>query len=334
MPDLTSTYLGLTLRNPLVASSSPLTESVDAIRRLEDAGIGAVVLPSLFEEQLRLESDALQSDLERGVHEFPEATSYLPDLPSYNMGPEGYLELIRKAKQATGIPIIASLNGTTDGGWLNYSRLMEQAGADAIELNLYTVEADVSRSSFDVEYRHVEAVKHVAGAVRVPVAVKLSPYFTAMGHFAVRLARAGARGLVLFNRFYQPDLDPVHLEVVPRLELSRPSELLLRLHWVAILHGKVDVSLAITGGVHGALDVVRSVMAGARATMMASALLANGPEHVRGLLGDLARWLEEHEYQSIGQMTGSMSQNAIPNPTDLERGNYLKVLSSYAPIRP
>lgn len=333
MIDLSTTYLGLPLRNPLVASASPLTESVEGIRRLEEAGIAAVVLPSLFEEQLRLESDALDRDLERGVDGYAESTTYLPDLPNYNMGPDSYLELIRNAKRQSSIPVIASLNGSTVGGWLNYALLMQQAGADAIELNLYTVEADPGPTSLEVEQRDVEVVRQVAAAIGIPVAVKLSPYFTALANLARRLAEAGAGGLVLFNRFYQPDFDPDRREMVPRLELSRPSELLLRLHWVALLHGRVPVSLAITGGVHQAEDVVKSVMVGADVTMMTSALLAHGVFHVRSVLDDLRQWLEVHEYQSIREMRGSMSQSASPNPAEWERGNYLKVLSSYPPVR-
>jgi dihydroorotate dehydrogenase (fumarate) len=306
---------------------------VDGILQLEDAGIAAVVLPSLFEEQLRLESDALDSDLERGVDGYAEATTYLPDLPSYHMGPDGYLELIRAAKQRCGIPVIASLNGSTVGGWLEYARLMEQAGADAIELNLYTVEADPSRTSQEVEQRDVDVVRQVAAAVRIPVAVKLSPYFSALANLARRLTEAGAAGLVLFNRFYQPDVDPERREMVPRLELSRPSELLLRLHWVALLHGRGPASLAITGGVHRAEDVVKSVMVGADVTMLASALLANGVPQVRTILDGLRHWLDAHEYESVRQMRGSMSQGASPNPAEWERGNYLKVLSSYPPVR-
>ncbi|HYL62823.1 MAG TPA: dihydroorotate dehydrogenase-like protein [Candidatus Methylomirabilis sp.] len=333
MVDLTTKYLGLTLRNPLIASASPLTESIQNILQMEDAGIAAVVLPSLFEEQLQLESEALDQDLSRGVDEFPEAITYLPNLISYNMGPDGYLELIRAARQRAAIPVIASLNGSTRGGWLTYAKEMEQAGASAIELNLYNIESDVNRSSHEVERSYCEIVEQVKTSVKIPVAVKVSPFFSAMANMARRLNHAGADGLVLFNRFYQPDFDPENLELVPRLELSRPYELLLRMHWVAILYGKVDASLAITGGVHETDDVLKSIMAGASAVMMTSALLQNGIRHAHRVLEELRRWTEDHEYRSIRQMTGCMSQGAVAHPGAFERGNYMKVLSSYSLIR-
>jgi dihydroorotate dehydrogenase (fumarate) len=333
MVDLTTKYLGLTLRNPLVASASPLAESVQNIVQMEDAGIAAVVLPSLFEEQLQLESETLDEDLSRGVDEFSEAVTYLPNLTSYNMGPDGYLELIQNATRRVAIPIIASLNGSTPGGWLTYAREMERAGATAIELNLYTIESDVNRPSHEVERSYCEIVEQVKANVKIPIAVKISPFFSAMANMARRLAHAGADGLVLFNRFYQPDFDPETLEVIPRLELSRPYELLLRMHWTAILYGKVDASLAVTGGVHETEDVLKAVMAGASAVMMTSALLQNGIRHAHRIIEALKRWLEDHEYQSIRQMTGCMSQGAIAHPGALERGNYMKVLSSYSLTR-
>jgi dihydroorotate dehydrogenase (fumarate) len=333
MIDLTTQYLGLSLRNPLVASASPLTGSVDNLRSMEDAGIAAVVLPSLFEEQLRIESDTLDKDLWRGVEEFAEAVTYLPELSTYNMGPDGYLELIQEAKRRVQIPVIASLNGCTPGGWLTYAKEMEQAGADALELNLYTIEADPSRISKDVEDTYCDLVVQVKANVQIPVAVKLSPYFSAMANMARRLASSGADGLVLFNRFYQPDFDPEKLEVVPRLELSHRYELLLRLHWVAILYGKVDASLAVTGGVHETEDVLKVIMAGASAAMMTSALLQNGIRHIHRLLEGLMRWMADHEYESIRQMTGSMSQGSVAHPAAFERGNYMQVLSSYSLMR-
>jgi len=333
MVDLTTKYLGLTLRNPLVASASPLTESIQNIVQMEDAGIAAVVLPSLFEEQLRVESETLDRDLSRGVEEFPEALNYLPNLDSYNMGPDGYLELIQKAKRRVAIPIIASLNGSTPGGWLGYAKDMEQAGATAIELNLYTVEADANRTSQQVERSYCDVVEQVKASVKIPVAVKLSPFFSAMANMARRLTNSGADALVLFNRFYQPDFDPQNLEVVPRLELSRRHELLLRLHWTAILYGKVDANLAITGGVHETEDVLKAVMAGASAVMMTSAFLQNGIRHAHRILEELSRWIEDHEYSSIQQMTGCMSQGAVAHPAAFERGNYMKVLSSYSLLR-
>jgi dihydroorotate dehydrogenase (fumarate) len=329
MIDLTTTYLGLTLKNPLVASASPVCDSLDKIRRLEDHGIAAVVLPSLFEEQLRLESETLDEDLFRGADSFAESLNYFPDLTTYNLGPEGYLELIRKAKASVSLPIIGSLNGVSAGGWIRYAREMEQAGADAIELNLYSIVTDPELTAGDVERSYTELVREVKQSVGVPVAVKLSPFFSAPANIAKLLDRAGANALVLFNRFYQPDLDLELLEVVPNLTLSRPQELLLRLHWVAIIFGRVAADLAITGGVHSAQDVLKAVMAGARVTMMTSALLSRGVEHLDTVLRDLLSWMEEHEYESISQMCGSMSQRNVPNPAAFERANYIRVLSSY-----
>ncbi|HKT46077.1 MAG TPA: dihydroorotate dehydrogenase-like protein [Candidatus Acidoferrales bacterium] len=333
MIDLTTNYLGMRLRNPLIASASPLTESIENILQLEEAGIAAIVLPSLFEEQLQVESETLDNDLSRGVDEFPEATSYLPNLTQYNLGPDGYLTLIREARRRTSIPIIASLNGSTPGGWVEYATMMEQAGANAIELNLYTVEADVNRTSVEVEGGYCELVERVKGAVRVPIAVKLSPFFSSMANMARRLSEAGADGLVLFNRFYQPDFDAETLEVMPRLELSRRSELLLRIRWAAILYGKVDASLAVTGGVYEAVDAVKCAMAGASAVMMTSALLANGIRHAHRVLEGLKQWIRDHEYSSFRQMIGCMSQGSVAHPGAFERGNYMKVLSSYSLLR-
>ena len=333
MIDLTTKYLGLTLQNPLIASASPLTESIQNIVQLEDAGIAAVVLPSLFEEQLRVESETLDEDLSRGVDEFPEASTYLPNLTSYNMGPDGYLELIRNAKRRVRIPVIASLNGTTPGGWLGYAKDMEQAGASAIELNLYTIESDADRTSEMIERGYCQVVELVKSKVQIPVAVKISPFFSSVAHMARKLSNSGADGLVLFNRFYQPDFDPQNLEVIPRLELSCRYELLLRMHWTAILYGKVDASLAVTGGVHEAEDVLKSVMSGAATAMMTSAILANGIRHAHRILEELRRWLEDHEYHSITEMTGCMSQGAVADPAAFERGNYMKVLSSYSLMR-
>jgi dihydroorotate dehydrogenase (fumarate) len=329
MIDLTTKYLGLKLRNPIVASASPLTDSVDNIRRLEDHGIAAVVLPSLFEEQLNVESEAVDSDLSRGSEGFSEAITYLPDLLTYNLGPDGYLKLIRKAKASVRVPIIASLNGVSRGGWLRYAHEMEQAGADAIELNIYSLVTDPSRTGAEVEQDYCDLVREVTQMVHIPVAVKLSHFFTAAANLAKRLDASGANALVLFNRFYQPDLDIETLEVVPSLTLSHSTELLLRLHWIAIIFGHVKADLAITGGVHGANDVIKSVMAGARVTMMTSALLQNGIGHLDSVRASLVRWMEEHEYSSIQQMCGSMSQRNVPDPAAFERANYMRVLSSY-----
>ena len=330
MIDLRMRYMGLTLKNPVVASSSPLTESLESLLRLEDAGVAAVVLPSLFEEQLTLESTALDEDLWRGAQEFAEAVTYLPDLENYNTNPDGYLELIRQAKSRLAIPVCASLNGSTPRGWTRYAYEIEQAGADALELNLYSIETDTHRSSEAVEDAFCELVHNVKATVKISVAVKLSPFFSSIPHMAKRLDRAGADALVLFNRFYQPDFDIQNLEVVPRLTLSEPHELLLRLHWVAILFDRVRPSLAITGGVHSSEDVLKSLMAGASVAMMTSALLKNGPRYAHRVLEGLVRWMSENEYESLGQMQGSMSHRSLSNPSAFERGNYMKVLSSYA----
>jgi dihydroorotate dehydrogenase (fumarate) len=329
MIDLKTKYLGLSLENPIVASASPLSESVERIRQLEDAGVSAVVLPSLFEEQITLEGQALDSDLSRGTESFPESLSYFPDMTDYNLGPENYLDLILAAKGAVGIPVIASLNGSTRGGWTRYARLMEQAGANAIELNIYNLPTDPGKTAAQVEERYCELVSEVRGAVGIPLAVKLSNFFTAIPNVAKALDSAGADALVFFNRFYQPDFDIEALEVVPNLALSNSNELLLRLHWVGIVYGHVKADLAVTGGVHTGGDVLKSMMAGARVAMMTSALLRNGLGHVRVVLDDVKRWMEEHEYDSIRQMQGCMSQRSSANPAAFERGNYMKVLSSY-----
>ncbi len=333
MIDLGTTYLGLSLKSPIVASASPLCESIRNLRQLEDAGVAAAVLPSLFEEQLNLESSYVDSDLSRGAESYPESLSFLPDLQTYNLGPDGYLELIRRAKQAVSIPIIASLNGITPGGWLRYASLMEQAGADAIELNIYSIPTDPRRRGAELEQEFCDIVRAIKQRIRIPLAVKLSPFFTSPANLAGRFAEAGAKGLVLFNRFYQPDFDLELLEIVPTLTLSHPSELLLRLHWIAILYGNVSADLAVTGGVHSAEDVLKSMMAGARVAMMTSALLRNGPMYAREVLADIARWMEDHEYESIRQMCGSMSYRSVLDPGKFERSNYMRVLSSYT-VRP
>lgn len=329
MSDLSTKYLGLNLKSPLVASASPLCESVDNIKRLEDHNLAAVVLPSLFEEQLDLESMAVDADLARGTDSFPESTNFFPDLQTYNLGPDGYLELIRHAKESVRIPIIASLNGTSSGGWLQYARLMEEAGADAIELNIYSIVTDPAVSGQEVEQSYIDLVRHLKHSIRIPVAVKISQFFSAPANMAVRLDEARADGIVLFNRFYQPDFDIDQLEITPSLVLSRPEELLLRLHWTAILYGHVRGDLGITGGVHSARDVVKCILAGAKVAFMTSALLRNGVQHAAHVLTELNRWLDEHEYSSVQQMCGSMSHGAVADPSAFERGNYMKVLSSY-----
>jgi dihydroorotate dehydrogenase (fumarate) len=327
--DLSTTYLGLKLRNPLVASSSPMCEDVGNVRRIEDAGASAVVLHSLFEEQIEVESDDLDRWIRQGSELSPEASSHLPELTHKVMGPERYLTHIAKCKQAVRIPIIASLNGITTGGWLRYARQMEQAGADALELNIFYIPVDSDQSAADVEQRYVDLVKAVKAEVRIPVAVKLAPYFSSMANIARRLDAAGANGLVLFNRFYQPDYDLEALEVVPNLILSNSHELLLRLHWIAVIYGSIHADLALTGGVHSATDVVKAMMAGARVAMMTSALLKRGIGFLDTLCTELLVWMGEHQYDSIRQMQGSMSRSAVAHPAAFERANYMKVLGSY-----
>jgi dihydroorotate dehydrogenase (fumarate) len=329
MIDLGTSYMGLKLKNPIVASASPLCDSVDKICLLEEHGIAAVVLPSLFEEQLILESESVDADLSRGAEAFPESPSFLPDLMDYNLGPDGYLELIRKAKESVSVPVIGSLNGVSPGGWVRYARDMQQAGADAIELNIYSLVTDPSRTASQVESDYCDLVRTMRETLTIPIAVKISHFFSAVANFASRVDTSGANALVLFNRFYQPDLDIEQLEVVPSLTLSHPSELLLRLHWIAIIHGHIGADMAVTGGVHSAQDVLKSVMAGARVAMMTSALLQNGVEHLDTVRAGIIRWMEEHEYESINQMCGSMSQKNVPDPAAYERANYMRVLSSY-----
>jgi dihydroorotate dehydrogenase (fumarate) len=328
--DLSTTYLGLRLKNPLVASSSPMCEDVGNIRRMEDAGAAAVVLHSLFEEQITLESDALDESFARGSGLSPEALTHFPELRHRVMGPEAYLSHIVKCKQAVRIPVIASLNGTTNGGWLTYAKQMEQAGADALELNIYYIPVDPDRTGEQVEQQYVDLVKAVKSEVRVPVAVKLGPFFSSMANMARRLDAAGADSLVLFNRFYQPDYDLEQLEVVPNLILSNSHDLFLRLHWIAVLYGTVKADLALTGGVHTATDVVKAMMAGSRIAMMTSALLKRGISYLDTLSTELLIWMGEHEYDSIRQMQGSMSRSAVPQPGAFERANYMKGLGSYS----
>jgi dihydroorotate dehydrogenase (fumarate) len=310
-----------------------MCESISNLRQLEDAGVAAAVLPSLFEEQLNLESSAMDSDLSRGAESFAESLNFFPDLQTYNLGPDGYLDLIGRAKRAVSIPIIASLNGITPGGWLRYASMMEQAGADAIELNIYSIPTDPRRTGAEIEQEFCDLVHQVKEGVEIPLAVKLSPFFTSPANIAGRFAEAGAKGIVLFNRFYQPDFDLEALDIVPTLSLSHPSELLLRLHWIAIMYGSIRADLAATGGVHSSDDVVKVMMAGARVAMMTSALLRNGAMYAKEVLADLERWMEEHEYESIRQMCGSMSYRSVSDPGGFERSNYMRVLSSYT-IRP
>jgi dihydroorotate dehydrogenase (fumarate) len=330
MTDLRTRYLGLELRSPLVASASPLTGDIDDLRRLQQAGVAAVVLPSLFEEQLTHDQVELDRLLEQTSEHVGEALSYFPDLADYNTGPTSYLELIEAAKRAVAIPVIASLNGTTPGGWVRHARRMQDAGADAIELNLYAIATDPTTGAAELETRYLEVVATVRSAISIPLAVKLSPFFTAMANMAVRLAEAGADGLVLFNRFYQPDLDLDTLDVVPRLVLSTSEELRLPLRWIAILYGHVDACLAATTGVHTGLDVAKVLLAGADVAMMTSALLRNGPDHVTGVERDLFAILDERGYASISELRGSMSQRSMPDPAGFERANYARTLASWS----
>ena len=330
MIDFSTQYLGLKLNGPIVVSSTPLSESLDNLKRMEDAGASAVVLTSLFEEQLLLESRALDDDLSRGTESFAESLDYLPDLKDYRMTQEVYLEYLRKAKQAAGIPILASLNGATVGGWVRFAKDMEEAGADAIELNTYALATDRSQTSAELELQLLELVSAVTGAVKIPVSVKLSQSFTSLPHLVARLEDAGARGVVLFNRFYQPDFDIETLEVRPTLHFSTPSELLPRLHWAAILYGHMNIDLAISGGVHSAEDVLKGIMAGAGVTMMASALHIHGIEHIGRVLADLRYWLEKREYTSLWETRGCLSRRSVPDTSPFDRGNYIKTLSSYS----
>jgi dihydroorotate dehydrogenase (fumarate) len=333
MIDLRTKYMGLELKNPIVASASPLCDSLDKIRLLEDHGIAAVVLPSLFEEQLIVDSESVDADLSRGAETFAESASFFPHMMDYNLGPYGYLELIRKAKESVSVPVIGSLNGVSPSGWIQYALDIEQAGADAIELNIYSLVSNPAQTAARVEGDYCDLVRKMRENLKIPIAVKISHFYSAVANFARQLDTLGANGLVLFNRFYQPDLDIEKLEVVPSLILSHPSELLLRLHWVAVIHGHIAADMAITGGVHSALDVLKSMMVGARVAMMTSALLKNGVEHLDAVRAGMIQWMEEHEYESINQMCGSMSQKNVPDPAAYERANYMRVISSYA-LRP
>ncbi|MDR3736901.1 MAG: dihydroorotate dehydrogenase-like protein [Acidobacteriaceae bacterium] len=330
MIDFSTTYLGLKLSGPIVVSSTPLTESLDNIRRMEDAGAAAIVLTSLFEEQLALESKALDEDLERGTESFAESLDYLPDQKDYRMSQEVYLEHLRRAKAAVKIPILASLNGNTPGGWAQFAKEMEEAGADALELNTYALATDRSQTSAEIEHQLLELVETVVQTVKIPVAVKLSQSFTSIPHIVARLEDVGARGVVLFNRFYQPDFDIETLEVRPTLHFSTPSELLPRLHWAAILYGHTNIDIALTGGVHSADDVLKCIMAGASMSMMASALHIHGIEHISRVLADMQYWLEKREYTSLWETRGCLSRRSVPDVSPFDRGNYIKTLSSYS----
>jgi len=331
--ELSTTYLGLRLKNPIVPSASPLSYTLDGMKRLEDAGASAIVMYSLFEEQIAHEAAELYHYLSYGTESFAESLTYFPDAKQYNLGPEQYVELIHKAKQSLGIPVIGSLNGISVGGWINYAKKIEEAGADAIELNVYYVPTDPLLSTTEIEDRYIEVLLAVKRTVRIPVAMKLSPFFSSMANMAKRLDSAGADGLVLFNRFYQPDIDLESLEVKPDVILSTPQAMRLPLRWIAVLYGNVKASLAATSGIHTAEDVLKLLMVGANVTMMCSALLKNGPEHIKNVLLDLERWMAEHEYVSVQQMRGSMSQKSVADPSAFERANYMKTLQSYKVTR-
>jgi len=327
--DLRSRYLGLELKNPIVAAASPLTNSLDGLKRLEDAGVAAVVLPSLFEEQIEHEEMAAHDLMLSGAELSPEARGFFPEMQHYNTGPDSYLKLIGEAKRALAVPVIPSLNGYTPGGWTQIAKQFEQAGADAIELNIYFLATGLDDSSAEVEQRYVDLVASVSSMVSIPVAVKVSPYFSAMANMAARLAAAGASGLVLFNRFVQPDIRLEELEVAPRLVLSTSDELRLALRWIAILRGRITASLAATGGAHTPDDVLKLLLAGADCVMVASSLLRQGPKHIAILVSGVEQWLTAHEYASVEQMKGSLSQLSCPDPEAFERANYMKALISY-----
>lgn len=328
--DLSTTYMGLELRSPLVASAGPLTSRPDSLRALEDAGVAAVVLPSLFEEQVVHDELSTADMFDMGDGANPEAMSYFPDLANFETIADRYLRHIEEARRAVDVPVIASLNGVSPGGWTRYARLLQDAGANALELNLYRVAADIDTSGAQVESEQLELVAAVDGVLMVPLAVKVSPYYSAFGHFAAGLVDAGADALVLFNRFYQPDLSPVTRDVSPSLELSTPAELRLPLRWIGLLHGRVGADLAATTGIHSGIDAAKALLAGATVTMMTSALLRNGPGHVRTVEEELVAWGGQHEYESVAQLRGSASQRHISDPSAFERANYIEGLVDYA----
>ena len=329
--NLSATYLGLNLRTPLVPSASPLSEDLGNLKRMEDAGASAIVLHSLFEEQIRYERYEFHHYMTFGAESYPEALSYFPEPAEFHIGPEGYLKHISKAKETTRIPIIASLNGATLGGWIDFAKLIQQAGADALELNLYSIPTDPNLTAADVEKNYLDIVSAVKSVVSIPVAVKLSPFFTNFANMAKRLEDAGADGLVLFNRFYQPDIDLDSLEVTPNVLLSTPMAMRLPLRWIGILHGRIGASLAATSGVHRATDVLKMLMAGADVTMLCSVLLRHGIPRLSVIESELRAWMEEHEYESVAQLQGSMSQKNSPDPSAFERAQYMRAIATYKP---
>jgi len=324
--DLSTTYLGLPLKNPIIPGASPLVDQLENVRILEDAGAAAIVMHSLFEEQITNDQLAEFAHTETHAGSFSEATSYFPEMEDYALGPHRYLEQISRIKASVDIPVIGSLNGISPGGWIDHARLIEQAGADALELNVYYVATDPDESGLEVEQRTLDILRSVKESITIPIAVKLSPFFSSPGHFAKELDALGASGVILFNRFYQPDIDIEELEAVPRLSLSDPDELRLRLRWAAILHGHLKGDIAVGGGVHSAEDVIKAIMCGATVVQVVSCLLKHGPARIGSLITGLRRWLEEHDYENLDQMRGSMSLRNCPNPAAFERANYLRVL--------
>src|SRR5512139_1346621 len=329
MTDLSAHYLGLKLKNPLIASASPLSERVETVKQMEQAGLGAVVMYSLFEEQIIHESLELDHYLNYGTESFAEALTYLPDTGRYSLGPEKYVDHVKRLKDAVTIPVIGSLNGVSSGGWVQYAKRIEEAGADALELNIYYLPFDPSLTSAGLEENYIQLVKDVRREIKIPLAVKVSPFLTGVANVLKQFAEAGADGLVLFNRFYQPDIDLEKMEIAPSLVLSTSSELRMPLRWVALLYGQIKADFAITSGVHTSEDVIKSMMAGASAAMMASELLKNGTKRIPEILSGMQLWMETNEYESIAQMKGSMSAQAVRQPGSLRRSNYIKVLNSF-----
>lgn len=328
--DLSTTYLGMELSSPLMAGACPLPDNMDNVKRLEDAGASAIVMHSIFEEQISRERTASIYYSEMYAESFPEARNFLPTPDEFRLGPPEYLEHIRRIKEVTNLPVIASINGTTAAGWAEYAKDLAAAGANAVELNVYTLAVDFAQSGNQIEQQILDAVKVVKGATTLPIAVKLSPFFSSLSHFAKRLDDTGVAGMILFNRFYQPDIDEETLEVTPRLHLSDSSDLLLRLRWLAILSGRINASLACSGGVHTAVDAIKALMAGANSVQMVSALLRYGPEYIRTVRERMVEWMTKHEYESVKQMIGSMSLINCADPAAYERANYMRVLNSYA----
>ena len=329
MTDLRTKYLELELSNPLIASASPLSKKLDNIKKMEDAGLGAVVLFSLFEEEITHESLELDYYLTRGTESFAEAITYFPEMSDYNLEPEKYLKLIQQAKESVDIPLIGSLNGISSGGWIKYAKLIEDAGADALELNLYFIPTDLDVDAQELESAYLKVIGEIRKETKLPMAVKLSPFFSSLPNFADKVAQMGVQGLVLFNRFYQPNLDLDELEVIPWLELSDSQDMLLPLRWIAILYNRIKLDLALTSGVHNGKDVAKAVLAGSSAVMTAAELLVNGIEHAAEMINDFEYWADAHQYESVQQMRGVLSQRSVANPAAFERANYMKALNSF-----